>query len=68
MDFLLKNGTVYTGGEFAKLDLLISGGKVCFFKSTCSDLSDTTVIDCDNLFICIIHTPEYTQSLKQKLI
>ena len=48
MEFLLKNGTVYTGGQMVKRDLLISGGKVSFFKSTCSDV---TVIDCDNLFI-----------------
>ena len=51
MDYLLKNGTVYTGGALVKQDLLISGGKVSFFKSVCSDNSNTTTIDCDNLFI-----------------
>ena len=49
MDFLLKNGTVYTGGKLKKCDLLISGGKVCFLKSDYS--SSATVIDCNNLFI-----------------
>ena len=51
MDFLLKNGTVYTGGQMVKQDLVISGGKVSFLKSVCADCSNLTVIDCDNLFI-----------------
>ena len=49
MDFLLKNGTVYTDSKLVKRDLAISGGKVSFFAP--ADLSSYTVIDCDNLFI-----------------
>ncbi len=49
MDFLLKNGTVYTGGKFVKTDLTIVGGKVSFLKPEC--LNSLKVIDCDNLFI-----------------
>ena len=49
MNFLLKNGTVYTSNKFVKRDLVISGGKLSFFAP--SDLSTYTVIDCDNLFI-----------------
>ena len=49
MEFLLKNGSVYTDGKFVKCDLAISGGKVSFFAP--SDLSSYTVIDCNNLFI-----------------
>ena len=49
MNFLLKNGTVYTSNKFVKCDLAISGGKLSFFVPT--DISSYTVIDCDNLFI-----------------
>ncbi len=49
MDFLLKNGTVYTGGKLEKRNLLISGGKVCFLNS--DTYSSATIIDCNNLFI-----------------
>ncbi len=49
MDFLLKNGTVYTGGKFVKTDLAIVGGKISFLKPASS--SSLKVIDCDNLFI-----------------
>ncbi len=48
MDFLLKNGTVYTGGKLNKCDLFVSGGKVSFLKPASSQFS---VIDCSNKFI-----------------
>ena len=49
MDFLLKNGTVYTGGKLVKCDLKIQGGKISFLNT--EDTSNLTVIDCNNLFI-----------------
>ncbi|MBQ3493420.1 MAG: dihydroorotase [Clostridia bacterium] len=49
MNFLFKNGTVYTGGKLVKCDFTVSGGKVSFLKP--QSLSSYTVIDCDNLFI-----------------
>ena len=49
MDFLLKNGTVYTGGKLVKCDLKIQGGKLSFLNT--EDTSNLTVIDCNNLFI-----------------
>ena len=49
MDFLLKNGTVYTGGKLVKTDLYIVGGNVSFLKPQNSNA--LTTIDCNNLFI-----------------
>ncbi len=49
MEYILKNGTVYTGGKFVKCDLSISEGKVSFFDGKMSD--DAIVIDCFNKFI-----------------
>ena len=49
MDFVLKNGNVYTNGRFVKTDLAIVAGKVCFLMPT--DISSCTVIDCLNKFI-----------------
>ena len=49
MDYILKNGKVYTNGCFIKTDLAIVAGKVSFLLPT--DLSSCTVIDCLNKFI-----------------
>ena len=59
MKYVLKNGTVYTGGKLVKCDLIVSEGKV--FLSSTPDNSDvnTIVFDCDNKFIfpgfCDVH-------------
>ena len=49
MDYILKNGTVYTGGKFVKCDLTILKGKV--FLSTPVDTTSFKVIDCSSLNI-----------------
>ena len=49
MDFLLKNGTVYTGGKLVKCDLKIQGGKLSFLRT--EDQTNLKIIDCSNLFI-----------------
>ena len=49
MEFILKNGSVYTNGKFVKCDLLISEGKVSFFTEKNS--TDATIIDCLNKHI-----------------
>ena len=49
MEFILKNGSVYTNGKFVKCDLLISEGKVSF--STEKNSTDATIIDCLNKHI-----------------
>jgi dihydroorotase len=49
MNYLLKNGTVYTGGKFVKRDLSIIDGEV--FLSTPTDVSSFSVIDCLNKYI-----------------
>ena len=49
MDYILKNGVVYTGGKFLTTDLAILNGKVSF--SLPKDTSSFTVVDCLNKFI-----------------
>ena len=49
MDYILKNGVVYTGGKFLTTDLAILNGKVSF--SLPKDTSSFVVIDCLNKFI-----------------
>ena len=49
MDFLLKNGTVYTGGKLVKTDLAIIDGQVSF--SIPKDTSSFALINCLNKYI-----------------
>lgn len=49
MDFLLKNGTVYTGGKLVETDLAIIKGQVSF--SIPKDTSSFAHINCLNKFI-----------------
>ncbi len=49
MNYILKNGTVFTNGQFVKKDLAIINGKVSF--SVPSDLSSFVVVDCLNKHI-----------------
>ena len=49
MDYILKNGSVYTNGKIVKCDLAIIGGKVSFEIPT--DVSSFSVIDCLNKYI-----------------
>ncbi len=43
MEMLLKNGFVYTGNDFVKADLLISGGRVV-------DISENIDVCCDSVY------------------
>ena len=58
MEYVLKNGTVYTGGKLVKRDLTISEGKV-FLSSKPVSSANGIVIDCNNKFIfpgfCDVH-------------
>lgn len=49
MDYILKNGTIYTGGKFVKQDLAIVSGEVLL--SLPSDVSSFAQIDCLNKYI-----------------
>ena len=49
MDYILKNGTVYTGGKLVKTDLAIVEGQVSF--SIPKDTSSFALVNCLNKFI-----------------
>ena len=49
MNFLLKDGIVYTDGKLVKSNLWIIDGKVCFLKPSSS--IEVQTIDCNNMFI-----------------
>lgn len=49
MDYILKNATVYTDGQFVKKDLAIIAGRVCFSLPT--NTQSLTVVDCLNKYI-----------------
>jgi len=49
MNYVLKNGMVYSGGKFVKCDLSIIEGQVSF--SMPSDTSSFAVVDCLNKYI-----------------